>query len=93
MSGFVKDPQAVLDFTVDWQGGATPFLATGETIATSTFTVASGLTKDSETNGDTTATVWVSGGTAQTSYLVTNTITTSAGRKDERSFSIRVRNL
>jgi len=83
---FVKDPSAVLDYTVDWSD----WLDT-DTIATSEWTVPSGITKDSDTNTDTTATVWLSGGTAGENYSVTNTITTAGGRTDQRTIHIQVR--
>lgn len=83
---FYKDADAVLDFSVDWSG----WLASGESLSTSTFTVDAGITKDSESNDTSSATVWLSGGTAGTSYTVTNQITTSAGRTDERSMTIAV---
>ena len=83
---FEKDPDAVLDYTRDWS----PFLGT-DTIATSTFTVPTGLTKVTETNNTTTATVWLSGGTAHSMYVVTNRITTAGGRTDDRSWLITVR--
>lgn len=86
MADFIKDPSSVLDYTVDWSN----WLASGETISASAFTVESGLTKDSESNGDTSGTVWLSGGTAGTAYSVTHQITTTAGRTDERSFVVDV---
>lgn len=86
MADFVKDPDEVLDYTVDWSN----WLATGETISTSTFTPDAGITKDSETNGNTAGTVWLSGGTAGESYSVTNRITTTDSRTAERSFVIDV---
>ena len=82
---FYKDSDAVLDFSVDWSAWLS-----SETISTSSFTVEAGLTKDSESNDTTSATVWLSGGVSGTSYTVTNTITTSAGRTDERSLTINV---
>ena len=85
---FTKDPEAVLDYTIDW----TKWLdEVGDTIATSTWIVPSGLTKVTETNTSKNATVWLSGGTDGTNYTVTNRITTAAGRTDDRSISIRVR--
>ncbi len=83
---FVKDPDAVLDYTVNWSD----WLATGETISTSAFTVDSGITKDSESNTTTTGTVWLSGGTAGTRYEVTHRITTSDSRTDDRTFFVQV---
>lgn len=81
---FVKDPDEVLDYTRVWD-------LDGDTIATSTFLVPTGLTKDSETNDATTATVWLSGGTAFRTYIVTNRITTTGGRTFDRSWIIFVR--
>ena len=85
MARFFKDADAVLDFSVDW----TDWL-TGDTISTSTFTVEAGITADSDSNDTTSATVWLSGGTAGTLYTVTNQIVTAAGRTDERSLTISV---
>lgn len=85
-SSFEKDPDAVLDYTRDW----TTYL-NGDAIATSTFIVPAGITKDSETNDTTSATVWLSGGADGEYYLVTNRITTAAGRTDDRSFLIYVK--
>lgn len=87
MSTYIKDPEAVLDYTVSWAS----WLDTGETISTSAFTVPAGLTMDSESNNTTSGTVWLSGGTVDTAYTVTHRITTSAGRTDDRSFIVDVR--
>ena len=80
-----KDPDAVLDYQMDWS----TWLDT-DTISTSTWDVPTGLTEDSETETTTTTTVWISGGTAGTTYTVTNEIVTAAGRTDSRSILIKV---
>jgi hypothetical protein len=86
----VKDPAAELDYGFDW--GMDGWLAAGETVTTSTWTVAAGLTQiTSGISGGTVTTVWLSGGVAGTDYLVTNRIVTDGGRTDERSLTIRVR--
>ena len=84
---FIHDPQAELDYTVDWSKwlGA-------DTIATSTWTVESGLTTESTSNTTTSATIWISGGSAGQSYAVTNRIVTAGGRTDERTIYLKVRN-
>jgi len=81
---FAKDPHAVLDYTIDW----TRWLA-GDQIAASEWLVPSGLTKLADSKTATLATVWLSGGTAGESYAVTNRITTTGGRTEDRSFNIR----
>ena len=88
MATFDKAPAAVLDFKFDWSD----WLATGETISTRTVTVSTGITKDSDsiTDTSTSVTVWLSGGTAGTSYTVTCQIVTSGSRTDERSITISV---
>ena len=85
---FTKDPQAVLDYAIDW----TKWLdEVGDTIETSTWIVPTGLTKVTETNTSNLATVWLSGGTVGENYTVTNRITTVGGRADDRSITIHVR--
>ncbi len=84
MTRFLKDPDAVLDYGFDWSD----WLADGETISTSTWTVETGITKDSDSKSDTATIIWLSGGTVETTYIIANKIVTSAGRTDERSFSI-----
>lgn len=85
-AAFVKDPDAVLDYEVDWSA----WLAEGETITTSTWIVPDGLTKTVDANTDTTATVWLSGGGAFTAYPVTNRVVTNQGRTDDRTITIDV---
>ena len=84
---YTKDPDAVLDWKFDWYN----WLTNGETISTSTFIVTPGLTVNSTSNTGSAATVWLSGGRTGQAYLVTNRITTSAGRTDDRSITIRVK--
>ena len=82
---YTKDPDAVLDFTFDWS----EWLADGETISSHTVTV-SGVTRDSSTNTTTTVTAWISGGTVSAPATVACRVTTSAGRTDERTISLRI---
>ena len=82
---FAKDPNAILDYSVDWSR----WLA-GDEIATSEWIVPVGLAKASDTNTTTKATAWLSGGAAGQSYAVTNRITTTGGRTEDRTMTIRV---
>lgn len=88
MITFTKDPNAVLDYTVDW----TDWLSGGEKIATSTWVVPAGITQDSVSKTLTTTTIWFSGGTVGSTYRITNRIVTDAGtpRTDDRSFNIQI---
>lgn len=83
---FVKDPDEVLDYTFDWSTWLN-----GDTIASDTVTVDTGLTKDSDSNDTDSVTVWLSGGTAGTAYKVSSKIVTAAGRTAERTIIITVR--
>ncbi len=87
---FTKDPNALLDYTVDWA----TWLDT-DTISASSWTVPSGLTQASPapSNDSTTATIWLSGGAAGSWYAVTNRITTAAGRINDASIFIHVQEL
>jgi len=83
---FRKDPEAVLDFAFDWS----PWLSDGETITNHNITASAGLTVNSSSEADGVVTVWLSGGTASSKYRVECLIETSAGRTDERSFTVSV---
>jgi hypothetical protein len=83
-----KDPADVLDYEWDWSD----WLETSETIVTATWTVPTGITQTDTDVGSTTATVWLSGGTAGTTYEVACKVLTSMDRTAERSCRILVEN-
>ena len=64
-SNWLKDPNASLDYTVDWSA----WLGS-DTISAVTWTLETGITKAAQSNTTTAATVWVSGGTAGREYTV-----------------------
>lgn len=90
-----KDPAAVLDYTIDWNAASAlggPWLATGETLSgAALWTVPSDITKSGQIDGASASTIWLSGGSAGSSYTITCKIATSAGRTDERSFLLVVK--
>lgn len=74
----------------------------GATILTSTWTLPAGITRDSDNinavtikgvvyGNATVATIWLSGGTKNVDYVLTNRITTSDGRTLDASMVIPVR--
>jgi hypothetical protein len=87
---FIKDAHADLDFVFDWSD----WLASSETIASQVITVDTGLTEGTGAKATSQSagkvTVWLSGGTAGTTYNVACKITTSDSRIDERTIKIRV---
>ena len=80
---FIKDPDAVLDYTINWETWLD-----GDTLTDSSWTIPTGLTKDSDAFGDSTATVWLSSGTVGITYNIVNHITTTAGREDDKTLVI-----
>lgn len=82
-----KDPDAVLDYDIDWSTwlGA-------DTIADVDWTADTGITIASDSFTTTIATVWLSGGTAGTTYNVTCHITTAGSREDDRTIQFYVLN-
>ena len=101
MERFVKDPEAVLDYSFDWSNWLDSTSTPKETISTQTVTVPTGLTLDTSsiTDGtndagtsmtDSVVQAWISGGTAGINYKVACLVTTSAGRTDERTMWIKV---
>lgn len=86
-AAFDHDPQAVLDYTLDWS----TWLG-DDTIATATWSVPSGVTLASSSATTTTATAWISGGTVGEAYIATCHVTTVGGRQDDRSIRLNCRN-
>lgn len=84
---FVHDPDAVLDYTIDWSDWLD-----GDTISTSVWAVASGTVTLATPviNGDLTQ-VWVSAATIDTVAAIRNRITTAAGRTDDRTLTLAIR--
>lgn len=80
-----KTPLEVEDFEIDWSQRG---LGTDTITASSWESSSPDLVIDSPASSftNTTATVWLSAGIADTSYIVTNTITTAGGRTLEESF-------
>lgn len=91
MSFLLKDPNAVLDYAVDW--GA-EYLAAGELLAASEWSVApdepGGISVAGSNFDPSISTVKAAGGIAGHLYSLVNRIRTGAGRIDERSILIRV---
>lgn len=90
---YTKDPDAVLDYTIDW----TAWLPANDTITASTYTVNSdandAVVVDDTSHANHTTTVWLSGGKVGERYTVTNHITTTQGRQDDRSLTITIKEL
>jgi len=85
VSTFTKDPDAKLDYQVNWA----TWLA-GDTISISSWVVPTGITQTTTSNTTTTATIWLEGGTIGRSYDVVNRITTAAGRINDRTIRIYI---
>lgn len=86
MARLIKDPNARLDFGRDWSA----WLEDTETIVDSTWLAPDGLTIETPSVSGGKTIVWVTGGTVGQSYRLTNRITTSAGRIDDRSLTIHI---
>ena len=84
MKVMLIDPEAVLDYFVEWQRWLD-----GDTIDVSSWIITPDtLMRVQEIKTATRATIWLSGAQAGTVYLVTNHIKTLAGREDDRSFKL-----
>lgn len=83
---FIKDPDEVLDYVRDWTEALE-----GDTIATSTWAVPTGITKVSDSHTTTAATIWLSGGTLGSDYAVVNRVTTTGGRTFDKTLMFFIR--
>ena len=90
MTTFLHDPDALLDYVIDW----TPWLATGETIVSATWELDPELVqpdgKPASTDGKK-CTIWLTGGRyTSRGALVTVHVVTSQGREDDRTMRLNV---
>lgn len=83
---FTKDPNAVLDYVLNWS----KWLASGDTISSVTATPDTGITVDDTDFDATTTTLWLSGGTAGSKYNIRVHVVTANGRQDDRTVQITV---
>lgn len=84
-----KDPDAVLDYQFDWSR----YLQSGETIVTSTFIPVGSLTLElfNESVDGAFTTFWARGGETGDVAKITNRVTTSQGRTDDDTGTLRIR--
>jgi hypothetical protein len=88
LNTFTKQPAESLDYDIEYED----FLSTGDSVASGTAVATpSGLTVDAPLVVGTALKLWVSGGTAGTTYKVEVTMTTALGRikQDELRFRIK----
>jgi hypothetical protein len=91
MTFLLKDPEAVLDYAIDW--GA-QYLDPGDLLAESSWAVdpdePDGVAVVGSLFGDSISTVQAAGGIAGRLYRLANRVVTQSGRTDERSIVLRV---
>jgi hypothetical protein len=87
---FEKDPDAILDYVVDWSSWLD-----GDTISSSDWIVpaepAGPPAVDSDAFSATTTTVWLSGGTDGETYEFVNRVDTAGGRRDDRTVKFKMK--
>lgn len=90
MTVYAKDPSSEMDYSFDWAN----WLKAGETISSTNWTVEPGgagaLALGTNIEAGTIRGKYVSGGDIGCRYRLSCEITTSAGRRAERSIIIRV---
>jgi hypothetical protein len=91
MTLLLKDPDAVLDYAIDW--GA-EYLSRDDVLAESSWSIApdesDGVVVVSSDFQDRMATVQAGGGVPGRLYRLANRVVTQSGRIDERSITLRV---
>jgi len=83
----ISNPADNRDYSLDWSANLGP----SETIQTSVWSVPAPLSAGSSTINGAVTTQWISGGSPEAVYVISNTITTNQGRTFDRSFRLIVR--
>lgn len=86
-----KDPDEVLDYAIEWSDwlAETPT----DSLLSSTWGASSpvGLTTSTPSISGTKTILWLSAGTAGTTYYIANTVVTTQGRTAQRTVKIRIK--
>ncbi len=93
MTGWTKDPDAVLDYIFDWS----EWLNVDDEISSATISITpTGHTKDIEVKQETALPtrhiIWLSGGRLNNKYNITSKIVTKDGREQEMSVTLTIQN-
>ena len=83
-----KDPDAVLDYTFDWEDWLDDIT---DTISSHSMVAETGITVDSSNIVAKTVVAWISGGTVGTTCRLACRIVTAGGRTDDRSIFIKIK--
>lgn len=89
MSGYLKHPQASIDYAIDWPA-ATIGLGVVQSLWSVTPVEPGGVAIGATTIDDGRTTATISGGVGGRSYRVTNRVTTVAGKIDARTITLRI---
>lgn len=82
---FDKDPDAVLDYFIDWEDWLEPY---SDTLASATWTLTGGIVEKSSSITDTVATIWLDNDPVLdegTECTATCHIVTAAGREEDQT--------
>lgn len=82
-----KDPDSTVDFKFDWS----EHFADGDTIQSAEILPIEGLAFENVTISNNMVTFWCSGGVVGQRYLITCRVTTAAGRIEDYSFYLEIR--
>lgn len=82
-----KDPDSTVDFQFDWSEHFTD----DDTIESAIILPVEGLTVESSSVANNIVTVWCSGGTVGSRYMLTCRIVTTAGRTEDASAYIAIK--
>lgn len=93
MPVFRRDPQSLLDYKIRWDSwlGTDQIISANATASRGTPTADSALKIANNTvSGSKSHVIWLSAGTLGNEYNVTSKIFTSGGRRNLRTFSVRM---
>lgn len=88
LKDYLKDPGAVRAIPIDWSD-----VIGDDSITASVWDVPAGVVEQSNAISGAVTAITLSGGTAETDYLLVNRITFGSGQIDERTVRVCVRDL